>query len=81
LLASKFTIVNPEAITGISLALLFTSTWVALGMNLGFFTVILAHISFCTPYAIVTIYPRMAKMNTNLIYASYDLGYSKVQTF
>ncbi|MDR2823135.1 MAG: ABC transporter permease [Mycoplasmataceae bacterium] len=79
--ATKLTIVNPEAITGISLALLFASTWVSLGFDLGFFTVFLSHISFCVPYAIVAIYPRMAKMNQNQILASYDLGHSRVNTF
>jgi spermidine/putrescine transport system permease protein len=54
---------------------------VALGFNLGFFTVVLAHISFCVPYAIMAIYPRMIKANYNLILASYDLGRSKIQTF
>lgn len=78
---TQLTIVNPEAITGISLALLFSSTWIALGFNLGFFTVILAHVSFCTPYAIVAIYPRMTKMNQNQLLASYDLGHSKLNTF
>lgn len=79
--ASKITIINPEAITGISLVVLFSSTWIAMGFNFGFFTVALAHISFCTPYAIVAIYPRMAKMNPNLMLASYDLGHSKTNTF
>ncbi len=79
--SSKINIVNPDVITGISLALLFSSTWIAIGLNLGFFTVILSHISFCTPYAIIVIYPRMQKMNHNLILASYDLGYNKLTTF
>jgi spermidine/putrescine transport system permease protein len=43
--------------------------------------VVLAHISFCTPYAILAIYPRMAKMNRNQLLASYDLGRSKMSTF
>ncbi|MDR1991589.1 MAG: ABC transporter permease [Mycoplasmataceae bacterium] len=80
-LTTQLTIVNPEAITGISLALLFSSTWVAMGFNLGFFTVVLAHISFCTPYAIIAIYPRMAKMNRNQLLASYDLGHTRFNTF
>ncbi len=79
--SSRINIVNPDVITGISLALLFSSTWIAVGLNLGFFTVILSHISFCTPYAIIVIYPRMQKMNRNLILASYDLGYNKLITF
>ncbi|MDE6476906.1 MAG: ABC transporter permease subunit [Mycoplasmoidaceae bacterium] len=79
--SSKLSLVNPEVITGISLSLLFSSTIIPLGLDFGFVTVLLAHISFCTPYAIITIYPRMAKMNSNLILASYDLGYSKTKTF
>ena len=77
---SRISIVNPEAITGISLLLLFSSTIIPLGANLGFATVVLAHISFCTPYALITIYPRIAKMQPNLVLASYDLGASRART-
>lgn len=79
--SSKVSIAIPEPITAISLALLFSSTVVPLGLNFGMFTVCLAHISFCTPYAIVAIYPKMQKLNRNLVWASYDLGYSRVKTF
>lgn len=79
--SSKVSVAIPEPITAISLALLFSSTVVPLGANFGLFTVILAHISFCTPYAIISIYPKMQKMNRNLVWASYDLGYSKAKTF
>lgn len=78
---SNVSIINPEIITGISLTLLFSTTWISLGINLGLFTVILSHISFCTPYAIISIYPRMCKLNKNLINASNDLGYGPVKTF
>lgn len=79
--ASKVSVAIPEPITAISLALLFGSTLVPLGVNLGMFTVCLAHISFCTPYAIISIFPKMQKMNRNLVWASYDLGYSRAKTF
>lgn len=79
--ASKFNMVIPDVITGIGLALLFSITIIPLSINLGFATVVLSHISFCTPYAIVVIYPRMQKMNKNLILASMDLGYSQITTF
>lgn len=79
--ASKVSIAIPEPITAISLALLFGSTLVPLGVNMGMFTVCLAHISFCTPYAIIAIFPKIQKMNRNLVWASYDLGYSRVKTF
>ncbi|MDR2847213.1 MAG: ABC transporter permease [Mycoplasmataceae bacterium] len=81
LLSSNLTIASPDAITGISLMLLFTSTIVPLGVDLGFFTVILAHISFGVPYAIIAIYPRMTKLNPNTVLASYDLGSGKIRTF
>jgi spermidine/putrescine transport system permease protein len=81
LLASNLTIVSPDAITGISLLVMFSITLIPLGVDLGFFTVILAHISFGIPYAIVVIYPRMSKMNINIIYAAYDMGYGKTKTF
>lgn len=79
---SKTNIVIPDAIIGICLAILFSVTWISwFNLNLGFITIILAHISFCTPYAILIIFPRMQKMKRNLILASQDLGYSKFKTF
>ena len=78
---SRFSIMTPEVITGISLVLLFSSTLIPIGFSFGFVTVILSHISFCTPYVIISVYPRMMKMNNNLILASYDMGYSKMRTF
>ena len=78
---SRLSIINPDAITGISLLILFSSTIIPMGFNFGFFTVVLAHISFCTPYVIITVYPKMIKMNPNLIMASYDLGAGKFRTF
>lgn len=78
---SKINIVIPDVISGIGLALLFAMTIIPMQINLGFATIILSHISFCTPYAIILIYPRMLKMNKNLILASLDLGYSSIHTF
>jgi spermidine/putrescine transport system permease protein len=66
-LTSNAAISTPDAITGISLLLLFSATIVPLGIDMGLFTVILAHISFCVPYAILAIYPKMSKLNVNLI--------------
>lgn len=78
---SKLNMVIPDVITGIGLAILFSITIIPLSINLGFATIVLAHISFCTPYAIIIIYPRMQKMKKNLILASLDLGYSQIYTF
>lgn len=78
---SKISIATPEPITAISLSLLFITTIIPLGLDFGMFTICLAHITFCTPYAIISIYPKMQKMPKNLVWASYDLGYSKIKTF
>lgn len=71
----------PDIITGISLTLLFSFVWIPFGLQYGYTTIVLSHISFSTPYAIVTIFPRMLSLKKNLINASNDLGASKTRTF
>lgn len=71
----------PDIITGISLSLLFTMVWLPLGLEFGYASVVISHISFCVPYAIVAIYPKMLSMKVNLINASNDLGASNLKTF
>lgn len=63
-------ILNPDIITAISLFLLFVS----LGISQGYLTVVLAHISFCTPYVVLSILPFLRQMNDNLYEAALDLG-------
>ena len=63
-------ILNPDIITAISLFLLFIS----LGFTQGYITVILAHITFCTPYVVLSVIPRLQKMNPSLYEAALDLG-------
>ena len=61
---------NPDIITGISLFLLFVS----LGITQGYATVILAHVTFCTPYVVLCVLPRLQQMNPNIYEAALDLG-------
>jgi spermidine/putrescine transport system permease protein len=63
-------ILNPDIITAISLFLLFVS----IGVSQGYTTVILAHITFCTPYVVLSVLPRLYHMNINLYEAALDLG-------
>jgi spermidine/putrescine transport system permease protein len=69
-LVNSIPILNPDIITAISLFLLFVS----LGISQGYTTVILAHITFCTPYVVLSVYPRLLRMNDNLYEAALDLG-------
>ncbi len=63
-------ILNPDIITAISLFLLFVS----IGVSQGYTTVILAHITFCTPYVVLSVLPCLRQMNDNLYEAALDLG-------
>lgn len=68
-------LINPDIITGISLFLLF----VALGISQGYTTVILAHVTFCTPYVVLSVMPRLMGMNPNVYEAALDLGATPFQ--
>jgi len=66
---------NADIITGVSLFLLFVS----FGVSQGFTTVVLAHITFCTPYVVLSVMPRLKKMNQNVYEAALDLGATPFQ--
>ncbi len=63
-------ILNPEIVTAIGLMLLFSS----IGMRKGYVTMLIAHISFCTPYVITSVYPKVRSLDPNLANAAMDLG-------
>lgn len=67
--------INPDIITGISLFLLF----VALGISQGLATVCIAHVVFCTPYVVLSVLPRLSRMNPNTYEAALDLGATPAQ--
>ena len=70
-------IMNSEMVTGVSLMLLF----VALHIDLGYFTLLCAHITFCVPYVVLNVLPKLRQMNRNLYDAALDLGCSPLQAF
>ena len=63
-------IINPDLVTGISLMLLFYF----IRMQTGFATLLLAHIAFNIPYAILSIAPKLRQLDKNLFEAALDLG-------
>ena len=69
--------INPDVITGVSLFLLF----VFLHISQGYLTVILAHISFGTPYVVLSVLPKLQQMNPNIYEAALDLGASPAYAF
>lgn len=70
-------IMSPEIVMGISLLMLF----VFLSFSLGFTTLLIAHVSFCLPFVIVTVLSRLNGFDKNIIEASKDLGASEFITF
>lgn len=61
---------NPEIVTAIGFMLFFAS----LGIKTGFMTMLLAHIAFCIPYVILSIMPRLRRLDPNMAEAALDLG-------
>lgn len=73
---TNISLINADIITAVSLMMLFIS----LKTNFGMLTLMLAHISFDVPYVIITILPRLRKIDPKLIEASLDLGAKPSQT-
>ncbi len=74
--------VNPEIVTGVSLMLLFVFFAKGMGnVSLGMFSLILAHITFCLPYVILSVMPKLRQMDSHLYEAAQDLGCSPVLAF
>lgn len=69
--------INPDIITGVSLFLLF----VFLHISQGYITVILAHITFCTPYVVLSVLPKLSQIDSNTYEAAMDLGATPFQSF
>ena len=74
---------NPEIVTGVSLALLFAFAGVMMRIHsiLGFWTLLIAHITFNLPYIILNVMPKLKQMDDSLVNAAMDLGCTRVQAF
>ena len=70
-------ILNSEIVTGISLMLLF----IACRVTLGFSTILLAHITFCIPYVILSVMPKLKQTNKSTYEAAQDLGAGPIYAF
>lgn len=75
LTVNNIPIVNPEIVTAVGLLLLFVSFQI----DRGYTTMLLAHIAFCTPYVIITVYPKVRSLDPNLAEAANDLGATPLQ--
>ena len=60
----------PDIVTGVSLMMMF----VFIKLDRGMFTMILAHITFDTPYVLFSVLPKLKQMDPNTYEAALDLG-------
>jgi len=75
--------INPDIITGISLMLMFVFVGRLFGAatSLSFATMLIAHITFCLPYVILQVLPKLQQMDRSLPEAAMDLGCTPLRAF
>ncbi len=64
---------SPDIVMAISLLALF----LVIGVQLGFVTLFIAHITFCLPFVVVTVYSRLNGFDVKMLEAAKDLGASE----
>ena len=70
-------LMSPDIVMAISLLALF----VTLGIALGFWSLLFAHITFCLPFVVVTVYSRLKGFDVRMLEAAKDLGASEAVIF
>ena len=75
--------INPDIITGISLMLMFVFIGRLFGAatSLSFWTMLIAHVTFCLPYVILQVLPKLQQMDKSLPEAAQDLGCTPLRAF
>ena len=68
---------NAEIVTALAFMLLF----IGLGVSLSFSTVLIAHVTFCIPYVVLNVLPKVQQMDSNMYEAALDLGATPIQAF
>ncbi len=67
----------PEVILGVSLLILF----VTIGLQLGYTTIVISHVTFCAPFVMAAVQARLAGLDPSLEEAALDLGATPLQAF
>ena len=70
-------LIMPDILIGISLLMLF----VAVKVECGFWTILIAHVTFCVSYVAMTVLARLQDFDDRIIEAAYDLGAGPWYTF
>jgi spermidine/putrescine transport system permease protein len=73
--------IMPIMIPEIILGMVFLAFFALLGLPFGMLTLVIAHISFCTPYVYLLVKARLAGMDKSFIEAAKDLGAGELRAF
>ena len=63
-------LIMPDILIGISLLMLF----VAVSVDCGFWTILIAHVTFCVSYVVMTVLARLQDFDDRITEAAFDLG-------
>ena len=79
---SSLPVMNPDIVTGVSLMLLFLFAIRFTGWGtMGFYTMMLAHITFCIPYVMLSVLPKVRALDPAIYEAARDLGAAPFTAF
>jgi spermidine/putrescine transport system permease protein len=74
--------INAEIVTGVSMMLLFVFLYSKTGvLEPGLLTLIIAHTTFCLPYVVLSVLPKLKQIDSGLYEAAQDLGCNHFQAF
>ncbi|WP_029513182.1 ABC transporter permease [Mycoplasmopsis primatum] len=80
--SNNIPLINPDNITAIGLALLFSALFGTLASTKeGLFRGIIGHTVMALPYGITLMFPRSEKFNASYLEAAQDLGYNKISAW
>ncbi len=68
---------SPDIVIGISLLVLF----MALSLPLGFWTLLMAHVTLCVPFVAITVHGRLLGFDRHVVEAARDLGAGEYEVF
>ena len=76
---------NPDIVTGMSMMLFFAAVMAIFEIGdyseIGFGAMLIAHTTFCLPYVILSVLPRITELGDTLYEAALDLGCTPIQAF
>ena len=68
---------SPDVVMGMSFMVFFMT----IKLPMGFFTLLILHITFCLPFVMITLFARLADFDKHIVEASKDLGADELSTF